>query len=405
MNIFFYLFWSQIAEEPKKSIKKRLMSDVPLGIFLSGGIDSSSIVALLSEIVPNKKITTLNIAFTERSYDESNYAQFIARHFNTNHHQTVLRPDVMINIFPKIIRSIDEPFADPSIIPTYLLCEFARQYVVVALGGDGGDELFAGYDPFLANQFIISENFLYYISNLLKKILRFIPCSGKNMNLNFKMHHFLKGIMPYTKNNIELRNILWLSSFTPDIQDQLFKQNDEINIDYHSIYAETFSHKNKHRAQLPIDKLIDTYVSLYLHDDILVKVDRVSMMHSLEVRAPFLDKAFSEFINRLPVSMKIKGLNRKYILKKAMYSKLPKAIIYRSKKGFGIPIAQWFRGPLRSMLLDTFSSISVKKNSLFNHHYIGRLINEHLKLKEDNRKEIWTLFVFELWRQHCNVNL
>lgn len=383
------------------AVKKRLMSDVPLGVFLSGGVDSSSIVAMMAELLPGKDINTFTIGFSEQSFDESSYAAQVASYFGTEHHESVLDPATMLDLFPKIIEQLDEPFADVSIIPTSLLCQFSRQYVTVALGGDGSDELFAGYEPFSVRQLAaVFEIMPLSCLNLIGEVANSIPLSEKNRSLGFKLKHFFKGFRKPTKRNPELRNTIWLGSLYPELQQLLFSEGSPLNIAYQSLYQETFSHRKHSFAKHPVDKIVDNYINLYLHDDILVKVDRASMMHSLEVRAPFLDTALAEFACRLPPDMKIRGFRRKYLLKKAFENRLPRGIIARPKKGFNIPYGKWLKQPLREMLLDTFSEHNVHRNPLFNAQWIRNLIKEFLENHANTAKEIWTLFVFELWRQH-----
>jgi asparagine synthase (glutamine-hydrolysing) len=275
----------------------------------------------------------------------------------------------------------------------------------VALGGDGGDELFAGYDPFLAHKFsFLVEALPDFILNAMRKSTKYLPISYKNMSFNFKVNHFLKGFLPYTRGNPELKNTVWLGSFQLDSQKCLLNAPIDSTINYESIYAPTLYHSQKSGAKNNIDKVIDNFINLYLQDDILVKTDRASMMHSLEVRAPFLDKRFAEFACRLPAGMKLKAFTRKYILKRSLKDKLPQAIIGRPKKGFGVPFAQWFRGPLKSLLIDTFSKDSINRSNIFNYNFIQGLLGEHLNARRDNRKELWTLLGFELWRKYHEIN-
>jgi len=380
------------------AVKKRLISDVPLGVFLSGGLDSSTIVALMAELQKSGSIKTFNIGFTEKSFDESTYAKQIAHYFDTNHFEKIFNPEKMFEVFPKIVENLGEPFADASILPTYLLCEFAKKHVTVALGGDGGDELFAGYDTFLADRFSFLMDSLP--SNLIKWLRLLagnLPISDKNMDMGFKINHFLKGYLPFSKKCPELRNNIWLGSFSSDTMRSLF--NDDITPDPQPmIYETTRCYMQETQPTNNVDKLISNFTQLYLHDDILVKVDRASMMNSLEVRAPFLDKNLAEFVNRLPVNMKMRGVKRKLLLKETAKPLLPKTAIDRKKKGFGVPIAKWFRGPLKEFIQDTLRS--EKTNEIFKANQIERLLNDHLSNKKDHRKEIWSLLVFELWRKY-----
>lgn len=380
------------------SIKRRLMSDVPLGVFLSGGIDSSAIVALMSEMMPSERIKTFSIGFEEKSFDESQHAVSIARYFGTDHHQKVLTPQLMIDIIPEIWNFLDEPFADASIVPTYLLSKFTQQYVTVALGGDGGDELLAGYDPFVAHRVAgyVDKLPKYLWQKILNPLSEKFPVSTENMSFDFKLKQFLKGL-PYEP---IVRHQVWLGSFTKQEQKEIL--NPEI---YHSLNgfdpcSDIFDACKRTRFKDQIEQIIYLYSKFYLADGILTKVDRASMATSLEVRSPFLDVELAEFINRLPSKAKINGLTRKYILKKCLKNKLPKEIIQRKKKGFGIPLAKWFKKELRTYLMDYFSYSRIKYAHIFKPEGIQRLVCDHLDGKRDNRKKIWTLLMFESWRDH-----
>ena len=380
----------------KKSIKRRLMSDVPLGVFLSGGIDSSSIVALLSEMMNPREIKTFSIGFEEKSFNETNYASKIARIFKTDHHEQILNLDKMLQIFPEVIEKLDEPYADASIIPTYLLSKFTQKHVTVALGGDAGDELFAGYDPFLANYWAnYYENIPRIIHDkIIHPLARKMPVSTENMSLDFKIKHFLKGVY----NEPAIRNQIWLGSYDKNKQKQLLSKEvlDNVVLDPFSQIENELSNQTFSDTTAEIAHM---YQKFYLADDILVKIDRASMMNSLEARTPFLDVELAEFANSLPSHLKIKKTVRKYILKKALEGRLPKSILYRNKKGFGIPLAKWINKDLKKEIQSTFEPAKIKREGLFQSDYIQSLLKQHFSGKRDNRKEIWTLFMFEKWRE------
>jgi len=387
----------------KKSLEYRLISDVPLGIFLSGGIDSSSIVALLSELRAAKTIKTFSIGFSEKTFDESSFAKQVATFFGTDHYEEKLEPQIMIDIIPEIFNRLDEPLADPSIIPTYLLSKFTRRYVTVALGGDGGDELFAGYDPFAAHQIIRNFRLPAIIADTFLNLAHLLlPVSDVNMSFDFKIKRSLSGI----KYPPLLRNEVWLSSFDLEKQQQLLQSHIATNITI-DIYApiNNLEFSNRETINLPIiSKMIYSYIKLYLQNDILTKVDRASMLNSLEVRAPFLDVEVAEFVNSLPEKYKIKNLTRKYLLKKALKNKLPMNIINRNKKGFGVPLSAWFKTKLKDMLFDILNKNQIAKDGLFNYNYVEKMINEHLSNKRDYRKELWTLLAFQLWKNKIYEN-
>ncbi|WP_420264348.1 asparagine synthase (glutamine-hydrolyzing) [Candidatus Magnetominusculus dajiuhuensis] len=397
---------TEITRLLSHAVKKRLMSDVALGVFLSGGLDSSCVAALAARELADGLLNTFSVGFTENSFDESSFSKQVASHIGTLHHSTTLNQEAMLEIFPTIIQNMDEPFADPSIIPTYLLCGFAKQYVTVVLGGDGGDELFAGYDTFLAERFSpLVEHLPEGMLAVLRKMASWLPLSEKNVGLSFKANHFLKGFIPEASHNIELRNNLWLGSFTQRTIKAILNEMVLEMTNPSELYDVTRLQKEFRRANDPLDRLIDNYISLYLHDDILVKVDRASMMHSIEVRSPFLDKSLAEFVNRLPSRMKMNIFSRKYILKKAMKNILPTNIIGRKKKGFGIPLSKWFRGELRGLLQDTFLTKQKWSNGIFRHEAVAGLVKDHINGKRDNGKQIWTLLVYKLWEEaHGIVN-
>ncbi len=382
----------------KDSIVKRLMSDVPLGVFLSGGIDSAAIVALLSEIMNPREIKTFTIGFEEKTFDETNYASKISKIFKTDHHEQILSLDKMLRIIPEIFEKLDEPFADASIIPTYLLSKFTRNYVTVALGGDGGDELFAGYDPFLAAYWTkYYEKIPYHFhKKIVKPLIGKLPVSAKNMSLDFKLKHFLKGVY----NPPIIRNQIWLGAFSQSEQASLFSRevnSQIIGFDSYDILKKDLYYTN---YRDDYDLITHTYQKNYLSDDILFKVDRASMMNSLEVRAPFLDVDLVEYANSLPSNYKIKKTMRKYILKKALEGKLPNDILYRKKKGFGIPLTKWINEDLKKEISGILDYEKIKKEGIFNPIKVSGILTEHFKGKKDNRKQIWSLYVFEKWREN-----
>jgi asparagine synthase (glutamine-hydrolysing) len=384
----------EIAEELrarlKEAVRLRLISDVPLGVFLSGGVDSSTVVALMAELRPAAQIKTFAIGFEESSFDESRYARRVAEFYGTEHHEEILKGQALLDMLPEVAAFLDEPFADASVIPTYLLSRFTRKHVTVALGGDGGDELFAGYPTFPAQQvarFYRMPRALH--ERVLRPLAELMPVSHENFSLDFKIKHFLRGAgwRP------ELRDQVWIGSFTPEEQRGLLAHAGEAD-DYEDIQT---AEKHCSTTASRMERLIYLYCKFYLQDDILVKVDRASMACALEARAPFLDYTFVEFVNAIPFGLKLKGLKTKYILKRAMSGKVPQDILARGKKGFGIPIAKWFRNELRDLLLDTLSERRIKQQGIFDHQALARLVSEHLHGVKDNRKQLWTVFMFQLW--------
>lgn len=388
----------QISEEImnlfRDSLRKRLISDVPLGVFLSGGLDSSSIVAGLSELIPGNEIKTFSIGFKDKSFDESSYAREVADYFGTDHHEEILNPGRMIEILPEVINFLDEPFADASVIPTYLLSKFTRSEVTVALGGDGGDELFAGYPTFLAHKMaLFYEGLPSSLHNAVVSLASLLPVSMDNISFDFKVKQFLKGI-PY---DAPERNHIWLGAFSPEEQKKLFNHDVLASLNGFNPLISIRESLEGLSFEDIMDQITFLYFKFYLADDILTKVDRASMAASLEVRAPFLDYRLMDYVNRLPFRYKLKGFTSKYILKRCMRNKIPERIINRNKKGFGVPIAKWFKNELRATLLDSLSEAKIKREGFFNYRYIKSLLDEHFAGRKDNRKQLWTLFMFEQW--------
>ncbi len=391
----------RVTELLRKSVKRRLVSDVPLGVFLSGGIDSSAVTALAQREDPGR-IETFSIGFEDASFDESSYALLASEHIGTKHHERTMRPADLLNLVPQLPDILDEPMADASILPTYLLSKFTREYVKVALGGDGGDELFAGYPTYLAHKLARhGERWIIPFHPMLTFLGNLLPVSDNNISFDFKVKKFLSGI-GYRES---IRNFVWLGSFSlpdlhhvlsPDIGSQL---NQDRLVEEISKYEHVFPLTDRTSLLQFLD------LKLYLQEAILVKVDRASMACSLEVRAPFLDHEFVEFVIGLSSSFKLKGFTSKYILKKAMESFLPKEVIYRKKKGFGVPIAKWVKGPLKELFEDLLASDRIRREGFLNPDFVTQLLQDHLVNKRDNRKHLWTLLVWELWVDRYHPSL
>ncbi|NQT46728.1 MAG: asparagine synthase (glutamine-hydrolyzing) [Candidatus Omnitrophica bacterium] len=388
-------YCQRIRELLKSSVERRLISDVPLGAFLSGGIDSSSIVSFMSELMDPKDIKTFSIGFQESSFDESSYAKRVANHFGTDHKEKILDKKEMFNILIEIIEKLDEPFADASIVPTHLLSKFTREHVTVALSGDGGDELFCGYPTFQAHKLAAYYRRLprFLHENVIKRIVERLPVSTSNMSFDFRAKQFLSGV-DYAPH---IRQQAWLGSFSPPSQRELLRQGREPEIEDRYIYEDIEQNMNDFEELGDMDKIIYLYTRFYLQEDILMKTDRASMFCSLEARAPFLDVELVEFVNSIPEEFKIRGFTTKYILKKAMRQNLPQGIADRPKKGFGMPVADWFKGDLNDKLRQVLSKEELNHHNFFNYPYIKNLIEDHLSGRRDNRKQLWTLFVFQVW--------
>lgn len=372
------------------SVERRLVSDVPLGVFLSGGIDSSSIVAMMSRLRDPRQIKTFSIAFAEKSFDESSWARQVAAHFGTDHREQLCTPSDLLKLMPKVADLLDEPFADPSIIPTYALAKFTRSHVTVALGGDGGDELFAGYPTFQAEKAARCYAALPRAlrRGLIEPLVRLLPTSDDNISLDFKAKQFIKGAAIVDPS----RHMVWMGAFSPSEQRELFAVDPP-----GGIYDDATRYAQAAFDASPGNRLLYLYMKLYLAEDILTKVDRATMGVSLESRAPFLDHEFVEFAAKLPYRMKLRGFTMKHLLKKAMGPRLPQGIAGRGKKGFGIPVAKWVKGPMRDLVLDLFDVTRIKREGLFRAGAVSQIVKDHLAGRVDNSKKIWTLLMFEQW--------
>ena len=335
-----------LAEELRElliqAVKRRLISDVPLGVFLSGGIDSSTVAAAAATHLPPGSLETFTIGFTEPSFDESPYARTVSEALGTRHQQDMLDMDGARVFIPEVLDRLDEPLGDASIVPTFLLSRFTRRRVTVALSGDGGDELFAGYDPFAA--LAPAQLYKSFMPNgwhrRIRRLADLMPLSTRNMSIDFKIRRSLAGLS-YAPS---MWNPVWLGSVEPDAMADLFHEP----LDADELFSEATALWNRDPEQSLVDRTLEFFTNFYLQDDILTKVDRAAMMSSLESRAVFLDNDLVDFCRRLPHQLKYRRGTRKYLLKKAVSGMLPPEILNRRKKGFGIPLAKWLKVvPLR----------------------------------------------------------
>ncbi len=392
----------ELRDRLREAVRCRLMSDVPLGVFLSGGVDSSAVVALMAELMPPRDIKTFTIAFREKSFDESPHARRVARLFGTDHHEQQFDVRAMLAALPDVIGFLDEPFADASLLPTYLLSRFARTAVTVALGGDGGDEMFAGYPTFAASRYARwYERAPAPVRAAVARFADALPASTRNFSFDFKLRQFLKGI-PHPEPR---RTQVWLGSFDPDELNGLLSE--EVKAQHDGFDALADLDRLPEAAAIAgadwLAKLIYQYATTYLTDDILVKADRASMACSLEVRAPLLDYTLAEFLAGLPSSFKMRGRAGKYLLKRALSDRLPADLLRRPKKGFGIPIAEWLKHDLSALARDALAVERLRKQGLFNPQWAQRLLREHQEGRRNHRKQLWTLLVFELWAERFGL--
>ncbi|NJB69177.1 asparagine synthase (glutamine-hydrolysing) [Desulfobaculum xiamenense] len=378
----------------RRAVEKRLMSDVPLGVFLSGGLDSSAITAIMADIVPAADIRTFSIGFRERSFDETDHARAVARHLGTTHRERVLTPQAMLDILPDALDALSEPMADSSILPTFLLSRFTREHVTVALGGDGGDELLLGYDPFLAlGPARLADMLPPTLVRLATRAAFAIPASERNMGLVFRVQRFLKGLA----HSGCARQQAWLAAFTPAEQRPLLHPDILATTRDLDPLADVDADCMARRFANDYDRASYFYLRYYMAGHILAKVDQASMSNALEVRAPFLDTELATFLCALPLRLRLRRGVRKYLLRRLVAKHLPAAIAGRGKKGFGIPLAAWLRGPLRPLVEDCLDASRIRSDGFFDATEVRRLVDAHMSGRSDHRKELWTLVCFQWW--------
>ncbi len=385
-----------LAELLEESVKMRLISDVPLGALLSGGIDSSAVVAFMAKH-SGKPVKTFSIGFEEQTYNELDYARTVSKHFHTEHHEFIIKPDA-VDLVETLVKNLDEPFGDFSIFPTYLVSKMAREHVTVALSGDGGDELFAGYDTYLADWAARGYQKIpaVFRNRVLAPLIERIPPSPKKKGFVNRTKRFVEGAMLPP----DLMHTRWMIFLQEQEKRRLYTGELLNAYEHGNSYAfiqEYFTRSWNGVTPLAQQEYVD--IKTYLTDDILVKVDRMSMAPSLETRVPFLDHKVMEFAATIPTSLKLKGLTTKYILKKAVNELLPEKILVRGKEGFSIPIKNWIMHELRPLLLETLSEERVRKRGYFQPRYVRHLVQEHLDGKANHSHRLWALMVFEIWHQ------
>ena len=388
-------YCNRIMDLLEEATRIRLISDVPLGAFLSGGIDSSAVVCMMSKLAPGS-VKTFSIGFEEQSHSELKYAGIIARHFGTEHHEYVVKPQA-IELLPKLVWHYNEPYADSSALPSYYVAQMTRQEVKVALNGDGGDEDFGGYERFMAARF--AEFFRKIPASLRKFVIKpvadMIPASLAYNNFHTKLKRFISmAERPYRE-----RHYNWVSIFRDEETDDLFSDEFKKEINNRSSFSYLHSAFEECASKDIVDLVMSTDIRTYLLDDLLVKMDIATMANSLEGRSPFLDHKMMEFAASIPSNLKIKGNRLKYILKKALSKSLPEEILSRGKMGFGIPIDSWFRNDLKSYSYDVLMSDRCIKRNYFKKESIKKLLDDHSSAKSNHGARIWALLNLELWHR------
>lgn len=377
------------------AVKIRLVSDVPLGAFLSGGIDSSTIVALMSKVM-DQPVKTFSIGFEDSSYNELGYARTIAEHFKTDHKEFIIKPDAL-DLTEKLVHHLDEPFGDFSIFPTYLVSKIAREHVKVVLSGDGGDELFGGYDTYVADW--TDRQYRKYVpaairNKIVAPLVNMLPPQDQKKGFINKSRRFVEG----SQLPLDLQHTRWMTFLQEQEKQQLYSESllasrtSDLPFDLMRSYFKRANTADRINQQSYVD------INTYLCDDILVKVDRMSMAASLEARVPMLDHRVVEFSGRVPGHYKLQGNSTKYILKEAIRELIPNQIIDRGKEGFSIPIKTWLKAELNPLMEDMLSPDRIKREGLFESSHIEKLKSEHMASKENHSHRLWALMVFHIWK-------
>jgi asparagine synthase (glutamine-hydrolysing) len=379
----------ELAEELRArlrdSVRAHLIADVPVGVLLSGGVDSGLLAALAAQ-ESGDAVHTFSIGFEESSFDELEDARTVASEYATNHRELVLRPDAAL-LLPALAEAFDEPFADSSALPTYLVSELAASHVKVALSGEGGDELFGGYYTYAADLLALR---IGRLAPLARPVVERLPSSSRKASFDYKAKRFVRGAaLPPLE-----RHHAWKEIFSPELRAELTgrpENGDPVDL-LRARFAETEG------AEL-LARLQDVDLGTYLVDDLLVKTDRASMAHSLEARVPYLDPLVAGLAQALPTKLKVSGLRKKRLLRKAAAPLLPRRIVYGRKRGFSIPAAAWLRGELEPFARDVLSSDTLRRQGYFRPEPVTRLIDRHVAGEEDLSRQLWGLLAFTLWHE------
>jgi asparagine synthase (glutamine-hydrolysing) len=379
----------ELAEELRAvlddSVRAHLVADVSVGVLLSGGVDSGGLAALASRHA-GEPVRTFSIGFEEGGFDELDRARLVARRYGTDHHELVLRPDA-VDLLPKLVEAFDEPFGDSSALPTYLVSALAAEHVKVALSGEGGDELFGGYYTYVADLLAPKVGRLAALAAPLAEAL---PSRSDRVGFDYKAKRFARAA---ASGDPLQRHHAWKEIFSPERRAALVGEGaggwDPVDL-YRERYAET-------TAAEPLARMQDLDLGIYLVDDLLVKTDRLSMAHSLELRVPFLDPKVAEFAMALPTRMKVRGFAKKRLLRRALQPLLPKQVVHGRKQGFSIPIAAWLRGPLEPWAREVLAPATLRRQGLLDPAAVTPLLDRHCSGREDLSRQLWGLMALTLW--------
>ncbi|MEX0993545.1 MAG: asparagine synthase (glutamine-hydrolyzing) [Solirubrobacterales bacterium] len=377
----------ELRERLRDSVRAHLVADVPVGVLLSGGVDSSALAALAAH-ESSHQISTFSIGFEEHSFNELEQARLVAERYGTDHHELILRPDA-VELLPKLVDAFDEPFADSSALPTYLVSQLASRSVKVALSGEGGDELFGGYYTYVADMLAPRVG---RVASALRPLIERLPSSDRKVSLEYRAKRFARGAhLPALE-----RHHAWKEIFSDEARAELLRPDRRGALDpvdlYRARYAETDGAPQLARLQ-------DVDLGIYLADDLLVKTDRASMAHSLEVRVPFCDSVVAELALALPTHHKVRGLSKKRLLRKAVSTLIPKQVLHGRKQGFSIPAASWLRGELEPFAREVLSPASVARQGYLRPEVVSALLDDHVCGRHDNSRQLWGLLAFAMWHE------
>src|SRR5207248_2601351 len=376
---------AELRARLRDSVRAHLLSGVPVGVLLSGGVDSAALAALAAQETP-EPVHTFTIGFAERSFDERADARLVAERYGTEHYDLLIRPEPEL-LLRALAEAFDEPFADSSALPTYLVSQLAAEHVKVALAGEGGDELFGGYYTYAADLF---ADRLAPLARLARPLVEALPASTRKASLDYKAKRFARAAhLPPLE-----RHHGWKEIFSPEARAELTGRRhgwDPVDV-LRERFAETEGHELLTRLQ-------DVDLGTYLADDLLVKTDRASMAWSLEVRVPFLDTVVTNFAFSLPASQRVRGFEKKRLLRKAVEPLLPREVTHGRKRGFSIPAAAWLRGELEPFARETLSPESVRRQGYLDPAAVTRVIDRHVSGREDLSRQLWGLMSFVLWHE------
>jgi asparagine synthase (glutamine-hydrolysing) len=376
---------AELLERLRDSVRAHLVADVRVGVLLSGGVDSSALTAIAAEAA-GPGLSTFSLGFEEASFDELKKARLVAKRYGTDHHEIVLGGDVVDQV-PEVIAAFDEPLGDSSALPTYLVARLAADHVKVVLSGEGGDELFGGYYTYVADLLAPRVSAL---ASAARPLVERLPASTRKVSFDYRAKRFVRGAsLPPLE-----RHHAWKEIFAPDAREELLQRTSGSGFDPLDVYRRCWAETE---GADPLARLQDVDRRVYLVDDLLVKVDRATMAHSLEARVPFLDQEVATLAGALPASHQVRGMAKKRLLRRAVRPLLPRSIVDGRKQGFSIPAAAWLRGELRELAREVLAPDRTRRQGYFHPQAVSAVLDRHLSGREDLSRQLWGLLSFSLW--------